>query len=268
MIQIKTYNKVTKFRLARAIMGRRLYFTAAYFVDGLLIDSGCAYTVSELMMALDGSDVKTVVNTHSHEDHVAANTNLKKKYHADILAHQAAIPVLSNPGKIRLRPYQLVLWGRPLPCDAKPLGDTLETERYKFQVIHTPGHSPDHICLYEPNQGWLFTGDAYVGGRDKALRADYNIWQIISSLKKLVSLDTSFLFPGSGSVRESPRFELEEKIRYLEDTGAQILELKNKGLSRTDIRKKVFGREMGIAYYTLGHFSGRNLVRSYLDDSV
>ena len=268
MIQTTTYNKVKEFRLARTIMGRGLYFTAAYFIDGLLIDSGCVYTVSELMKALEGSAVRTVVNTHSHEDHVAANAHLKKKYHANILAHPAALPVLSNPEKMRLRPYQLVLWGRPLPCDAKPLGDTLETERYEFQIIHTPGHSPDHICLYEPNHGWLFTGDAYVGGRDKALRADYNIWQIISSLKKLGSLDTNFLFPGSGSVRESPRFEIEEKIRYLEVTGAQILELKNKGLSRTDIRKKVFGREMGIAYYTLGNFSGRNLVRSYLDDSV
>lgn len=268
MIQIETYNKIKKFRLARTVMGRGLYFTAAYFVDGLLIDSGCAYTVDELMNALEGSIVRTVVNTHSHEDHVAANANLKKKYHADIFAHQLALPVLSNPGAIKLRPYQLVMWGRPLPCDAQPLGDNIETERYKLQVIYTPGHSPDHVCLYESSQGWLFCGDAYVGGRDKTLRADYNIWQIISSLKKLCALETSLLFPGSGSVRESPRSELQEKIRYLEDTGGKILELRNKGLSIADIRKRIFGRELAVAYYTLGNFSGRNLVRSYLEDSV
>jgi glyoxylase-like metal-dependent hydrolase (beta-lactamase superfamily II) len=268
MIQIETYNTIKKFRLGRTILGRGLYFTAAYFVDGLLIDSGCAYTVDALVKALDGSIVKTVVNTHSHEDHVAANAYLKKKYSAQILAHELALPVLVKPGAVRLRPYQHVLWGRPMPSHAEPIGDTIETDRYKFQVIHTPGHSPDHVCLFEPNQGWLFVGDAYVGGRDRALRADYNIWQIIASLKKLCALEASVLFAGSGSVREGPKFELQEKIRYLEEIGAKVLELRNKGLHRNQINNELFGHERAIFYYTLGNFSGRNLVRSYIEDTA
>ena len=268
MIQIETYNSIKKFRLGRTILGKGLYFTAAYFVDGLLIDSGCVYTVEELMWALDGSVARTVVNTHSHEDHVAANTYLKKKYNAQILAHELALPALANPSAIKLRPYQHVLWGRPEPCVAQPIGDTVETEHYKFVVIHTPGHSPDHVCLFEPKQGWLFVGDAYVGGRDRALRADYNVWQIIGSLKKLCALDAGVLFAGSGSVRESPKFELQEKIRYLEEIGTKVLELKNKGLNRNQINRRVFGHERAIFYYTLGNFSGRNLVRSYIEDSA
>ena len=45
------------------------------------------------------------------------------------------------------------------------------------KVIHTPGHCSNHLCLYEPNKGWLFTGDLFVGGKDRALRAGNDIFK-------------------------------------------------------------------------------------------
>jgi glyoxylase-like metal-dependent hydrolase (beta-lactamase superfamily II) len=68
-------------------------------------------------------------------------------------------------------------------------------------VIPTPGHSPDHICLFEAQQGWLFSGDAYIGGKDRALRAGYDIHGIIASLKRLSELPVTTIFSGSGTVR-------------------------------------------------------------------
>jgi glyoxylase-like metal-dependent hydrolase (beta-lactamase superfamily II) len=136
MLKLETIGPVTKIKLARALLGRPLYFTAAYWVDGLLIDTGCAYTEREIMQALEGLPVECVVNTHS----------------------------------------------------------------------------PDHICLYEPDEGWLFSGDLYIGGRDRALRADYNICAIVDSLKKIALLEVSHLFPGSGTVRENPSEDLLERI--------------------------------------------------------
>ena len=214
MIQIEQIGEVRKFRLARTMAGRGLYFTAAYWVDGLMVDTGCAYTVRELLESVDNLPVRCIVNTHSHEDHIAGNAALQAKFGAEILAHPEALPILAQPRKRRLRPYQLVMWGYPEPSDAKAIGDVVETEHHRFEVIYTPGHSPDHICLYEPKHGWLFTGDVYVGGRDRALRADYNVWQIIDSLKDLASLDVKILFPGSGTARESPHEELLDKIKY------------------------------------------------------
>lgn len=266
MIQIEQINEVRKFRLARTMSGRGLYFTAAYLVDGLMVDTGCAYTVRELVESLDDFPVRCIVNTHSHEDHVAGNAALQAKFEADVLAHPEALPILAHPRKKRLRPYQLVMWGYPEPSNGKAIEDFVETEHYRFEVIHTPGHSSDHICLYEPKQGWLFTGDAYIGGRDRALRLDYNVWQIIDSLKRLASLEVKVLFPGSGTPRVDPHEELLRKIEYLEETGERVLDLRRQGLSRRRIRRRLFGREMSIAYYTLGHFSGRNLVRSYIED--
>lgn len=243
-----------------------MYYTTAYYVDGLMVDTGCFFTVPELMASLNGLTVERIVNTHSHEDHIAANAALQEKFGAQVLAHPEALPYLAEPRQRRLRPYQIVMWGYPAPCNGAPIGDFVETPNYRFEVICTPGHSSDHICLYERQQGWLFTGDAYVGGKDKALRLDYNVWQIIASLKKLASLDAKVLFPGSGTIRQDPREELIDKIRYLEEKGRQVLDLQDRGWSRRAIRRKLFGAEMSIAYVTLGHFSGKNLVRSYLED--
>lgn len=266
MIHVEQIGKIRKFRLARRIAGRGLYFTTAYHVDGLMVDTGCSFTVSELVSSLNGLAVERVVNTHSHEDHIAANAALQEKFGAEVLAHVEALPYIEAPKRRRLRPYQLVMWGNPAPSKGTVIGDLVETASHRFQVIHTPGHSLDHICLYEPKQGWLFSGDAYVGGRDRALRSDYNVWQIIASLKKLASLGAKVIFPGSGNVRHDPHDELMDKIRYLEEQGEQVMGLHHRGWSRRRIRLKLFGPEMPIAYYTLGHFSGRNLVRSYIED--
>jgi glyoxylase-like metal-dependent hydrolase (beta-lactamase superfamily II) len=175
--------------------------------------------------------------------------------------------VLASPReRQRLKPYQVVMWGYPDPSLGTTVGETVETRRHHFEVIHTPGHSPDHICLYEPDRGWLFTGDAYIGGRDKALRADYNIWQIIDSLQKLITLNVTLLFTGSGRVREKPHTDLSEKVHYLEDITGQVLEMRRQGMSYRRIRREVFGRELPLSYLTLGHFSGKNLVRSIVED--
>jgi glyoxylase-like metal-dependent hydrolase (beta-lactamase superfamily II) len=265
MLRIETIGPVTKIKLARAIFGHAFYHTTAYWVDGLLIDAGCAYTEGEIMWALEGLSVERVVNTHSHEDHIGANAALQEKRGARILAHPLALPVLADPrGNQPLQPYQRIFWGYPKPSEGRPIGEMVETERYRFQVIHTPGHSPDHICLYEPDEGWLFSGDLYIGGRDRALRTDYNICAIIDSLKKIASLEVSRLFPCSGTVRENPGKDLLEKIDYLEEIGRRVRELYQRGLSPRQIARRIFGPEMLIAYATLGHFSGKCLVKSYL----
>jgi len=54
MIQIEQIDEVLKFRLARSLFGRGLYFTTAYWVDGIMLDTGCACTVRELVDALKG----------------------------------------------------------------------------------------------------------------------------------------------------------------------------------------------------------------------
>jgi len=267
MIQAEQINAVRKFQMARSFLSRNLYFTAAYWVDGMMVDTGCAYTVQELLTSLKGYQVDYIVNTHSHEDHIAGNAALQKIYGADVMAHPLALPVLADPrGKQPLHFYQRLMWGYPDPSKGKAIGVFLETRNHRFTVINTPGHSPDHICLYEPKEGWLFSGDLFVGGQDRTLRADYNIWLIIASLEKVAEMDIYILFPGSGNIRKNPHNEIIGKIEYLKKLGEHILSYYRQGLSYSQIRRTLLGPEIAIAYFTLGHFSGTNLIRSFIED--
>ena len=267
MIQAEQINAVRKFQMARSFLSRNLYFTAAYWVDGMMVDTGCAYTVQELLTSLKGYRVDYIVNTHSHEDHIAGNAALQNIYGADVMAHPLALSVLADPrGRQSLALYQKLMWGYPDPSQGKAIGEFVETNNHRFTVIHTPGHSSDHICLYEPKEGWLFSGDLFVGGQDRALRADYNIWLMIESLEKVAAMDISILFPGSGNIRKNPHNEIIGKIEYLKELGERILSHYRQGLSYSQIRRTLLGSEIAIAYFTLGHFTGTNLIRSFIED--
>jgi hypothetical protein len=91
------------------------------------------------------------------------------------------------------------------------------------------------------------------------------VWQILGSLKTLSKLDVGLIFTGSGNVRTKGGAALKEKIDYLERIADQALELHRKGLSYGRIRRTLFGRESRIAYVTLGHFTGKHLVRSLIE---
>ncbi|HDQ72217.1 MAG TPA: MBL fold metallo-hydrolase [Chloroflexi bacterium] len=264
---------VTRFDLARTILGRGRYWTSAYLVDGLLIDTGCAHTAPELVSALSETVLDGIVNTHSHEDHIGANGVLQRQRAGlTIRAHPLALPILADPRNEQpLQRYRRFMWGWPAPSHGRPIadGDLVETGRYRFRVLHTPGHSPDHVCLYEPAQGWLFTGDLFIGGQDRALGSRYDIWAIIASLKRIAALPATVLFPAAARVRENPAEALTEKIAYLEGLGEKILALHERGWRVPKIVHELLGGPlpMGIEIATQGHFSRRWLVLSYLNSN-
>src|SRR5512141_464247 len=174
MLKTSTFGDVTRFDLARTFGGRGLYWTTAYYVDGMQIDTGCAHAAREMVQALKGRPLLRIFNTHSHEDHIGGNGLLQHQHPGlEILVHPLAVPVLADPrGRQPLHPYRKLFWGWPRRSVACPVDEpaSIQTGKYRFELLFTPGHAPDHLCLYEPDQGWLFTGDLFVGGRERALR--------------------------------------------------------------------------------------------------
>jgi glyoxylase-like metal-dependent hydrolase (beta-lactamase superfamily II) len=270
MIRVSDFGPITRFDLSRSFAGHGIYWTTAYLVDGLLVDTGCAFTARELLEKLAGTRIDQIINTHSHEDHIGANARISAQYpQVKIHAHPLAIPILSQPQiKQPLHPYRRFVWGMPSPSEAQPLydGSLIKTHNYQFQVIYTPGHTSDHLCLYEPDQGWIFTGDLFVGGRDRAIRAGCDIWQIIGSLKLISGLPLDAMYPGSARTRQKPAEDLSVKINYLETLGEEIITLNKQGYSVPRISRLLLGGPMWIELITLGHLSRQNLVRSYLSE--
>ena len=263
MLLATEYEQVIQIKMSRSPEVKPPYCVSAYLVDGLLIDSGLAHTAEELTDFLKDKEVKTVVNTHYHEDHVAANALLLERYRVELLAHPLAIDKINQPAT--LYPYQEEVWGYPIPSQVKEIGNSITTPHFRFEVIHTPGHCDDHICLFEKSKGWLFSGDLFVATRPKVVRPEENQWQVIASLKKVKDLMPRVLFPAPGSrIVTDPVPVLEETIRYLEDLGQEVTELSNKGLSPDEIRQQVFGDEAPLAELTQQQFSSLNLVKSYL----
>ena len=261
MLDTTEYGQVTQIRLCR-YANNPGGTVSAYLVDSLLIDSGPAHTAEELTEFLKDKGVKTVVNTHYHEDHIAANALLKERYGVELLAHPLAVNKINQPAT--LYPYQEAVWGYPIPSQVKEIGDTVTTDHFRFEVIPTPGHDRDHICLFERKQGWLFSGDLFVGTRPNVIRPMDDIRQIIADLKKIKGLSPRILFPAPGKVRVDPVPVLEETIQYLEDLGQKVMELHEKGLSPAEIVKGVFGSEAPIAEWTQQQFSSLNMVKSFI----
>ena len=69
----------------------------------------------------------------------------------------------------------------------------IETNKHHFELIPIPGHSADQIALYEAEEGWLFSADAFVSPIIKYFMRQESMKQQIASLRKLIALDFHLL---------------------------------------------------------------------------
>jgi glyoxylase-like metal-dependent hydrolase (beta-lactamase superfamily II) len=270
MVRVTEFGDVVRFDVATDIAGRGRYWTTCYLVGSTLIDTGCAHAAPEFVRVLAGRPIDRILLTHCHEDHIGG-TGAVRRDRGDIPvhAHPGCAEVLADPRRKQpLHPYRRVMWGWPLPAPAHPVveGDVIDAPPFRFQALYMPGHSVDHLCFLEPDRRWLFSGDLYVGGKDRALRNDGHVWDIIASLRRAAGLSLATLFPGSARVPDDPHGALAGKIAYYEDLGGRVVDLRRKGRSIGAITRLVCGGPMPIEFVTLGHYSRRNLVRSFLED--
>jgi glyoxylase-like metal-dependent hydrolase (beta-lactamase superfamily II) len=266
MIATQKYEEVLQIRLCRYpdfIPGSTV---SVYLVDGLLIDTGPAHTAEELTDFLKDKKVKRAVNSHFHEDHIAANKFLQERFGVEIFAPPLALDKINKPAT--LYPYQEEVWGYPLPCQVKPLGNTIRTDKFSFEVIPTPGHDRDHVCLFEPKRGWVFSGDLYVGTKPVVCRPMDDQWRIIEDLKTVRNLKPRILFPAPSQVTVDPGEKLAKVIAHLEDLGRRVIELHKRGLNTEDIRQQIFGEENPSAQRTQNQFSSKNMVLSFLKGEI
>ncbi len=204
------------------------------------------------------STVKTVVNTHTHSDHTGSNHAF-----SFIFAHTKGFERLKKPKAEMM--IQKIFYGVPKPCNPREVPNRISTGDYTLKVLYTPGHSSDHISLYEPNKKWAFTGDLLLWGPTREVFTDVKIYDAIESLHRLSKLKIEILFPGHGPPFTNPNEALRDQIDRLETLKLQIRNLNEKGLNAKKIRNEIFGKERILTYLSGGKFSALNLVNSYLE---
>lgn len=264
MVSTFQHGPVTVLHMGRSIGKFILYPVHAFIIGDTMIDTGPRCVRPELADVLANMRIHTVVNTHHHEDHTGNNRLLQEKYGAVIYAPEGAVPYLADPRKLCLRSYQRVLWDCPEPSSAIALPEAITIGRYLLRVILSPGHTPSHICLHEPREGWLFTGDLFCGKIFKYLRLDENYPVILSTLKKLVELDFNTIFCSLKGVVEDGKAALIYKISFMERLRDDVLELHDRGLAPEVIRKKLLGEEGLMKLITGGHYAKINTVKSII----
>jgi glyoxylase-like metal-dependent hydrolase (beta-lactamase superfamily II) len=144
----------------------------------LVIDPGHDVQRIHSQAELAGLTIETIVNTHGHGDHTVGNAGLKALTGARIVIHcrdAAACP----QADLCLQDETSLM-----------LGDI------RFEVIHTPGHTPGGICLYA--RGNLFTGDTlFVGDSGRTDLPGGHRSTLGASIRRLMKLpDATVVWPG------------------------------------------------------------------------
>jgi glyoxylase-like metal-dependent hydrolase (beta-lactamase superfamily II) len=246
--------------MARPLLGRPLFWTGAYLVDGLLLDCGPPATASELVKLLEGQPLDGVVITHHHEDHMGGAALLAARRGLVPRIHPRGARLLE--GGFAQELYRRFVWGRPPRLRAETLGEEVAGRTLRFQVLHTPGHSEDHVCLFEPERGWLFTGDLFLAERLRYFRSDEDISLLIESLERVGRLPVRRVFCAHRGPLRDGAAALRRKAEGLRALRERVLEMLGEGLPEAEVARRAVGAEGLLTWISAGRFSARNFVRS------
>ena len=115
-------------------------------------------------------NLKFILNTHHHYDHVGGNKELKKKYNTKIIGFEE--------DKNRIPEIDICLKDR----------DVWKNNNFEFKIFHIPGHTLGHICFNFFKEKLLFTGDTLFSlGCGRIFEGTYE--QMFNSIKLLNSFD-------------------------------------------------------------------------------
>ena len=162
--------------------------------EAIIIDPSYKST-EKILEQIKNIKVKYIINTHGHPDHTWENQKLKELTKAKLLIHKADSHLLTNPEFETPIPFS-----ESIPDKFLEDGEIIVLGKLKFKIIHTPGHSPGGVCLYEEREHVLFSGDTLFKGtygRTDLHHSDSE--EMKKSLKKLARLPLETkVYPGHG----------------------------------------------------------------------
>jgi endoribonuclease LACTB2 len=261
IVKTEKLGDIEAIKLGYGPIGRPLMSVYLYVLDGFVIDTGQHNMQKAVIDLLCEKELHQVLLTHHHEDHSGNAAAICRRHQIDAWGHPLTVQKMADGFKIL--PYQRFIWGQSERINLLPLSPVAESNRFTLEPVHTPGHSKDHIVYWEKTNGWLFSGDLYLGQKIKFFRSDENIIDQIESLKKILKLDFNALFCAHNPCPEDGKTKLKQKLQFLEDIVGQIQKLKAAGIARNAIFRQVDpGIDKWVKLMTMGNVSFVNMLRS------
>ena len=167
----------------------------------LLFDTGMGISnIRKLVSGLTALPV-IVLNSHTHNDHVGGNWQFDTIYSMDTEFSRQNAKGSTADAQEELAPGQ-ICGELPKGFDAKTYrtkpwtitkyvhdGDKLDLGGRSLEILSTPGHTPDAICLRDPANGLLFTGDTYYPATIWLYRPETDLDAYAKSIARLVALE-------------------------------------------------------------------------------
>ncbi|MFX0097250.1 MAG: MBL fold metallo-hydrolase [Candidatus Hodarchaeota archaeon] len=173
-----------------------------------LIDVGTGDNLNRLFKVidscnLDSKDIKQVIVTHAHIDHIGGLSMISELLNPRICAPSEETPYIEKGDDYMILAWMFNSKFEPVRVDTKlNEGDRIHAEEFSLRVLHTPGHTKGSICLYDEERKILFSGDTVFsgGGFGRVDLPTGNAEDLRKSLLELSKLEVEYLLPGHMSI--------------------------------------------------------------------
>lgn len=210
--------------------------THCYLLNGsersLLIDTGLGIcNIYDEVRKLTDKPI-TAVATHIHWDHIGGH-----KYFPDLYAHEEEMNWLNGEFPLTMEQIKSMVVDRcelpegydvnkyeffqGTPARVLKDGDTIDIGGRCIQVLHTPGHSPGHMCFWEKDRGHLFTGDLVYKDTLFAYYPSTDPEAYLESMERVAALPVNRVFPAHHSldIQAEILLRMRDAFRHLKMEG-------------------------------------------------